>query len=188
MTRPAADPRRALLRRLPKRSVGAEIGVYEGDFSAQILGQLRPRSLHLIDPWRYEAGPRYEQAWYGGGVGASQARMDAVHAAVLERFAPEIAAGVVVVHRAPSIEAAAGFADGYFDWVYIDGNHLYEFVKADLETYHRKVRTGGHIAGDDYGAEGWWAGGVTRAVDEFRRSGLCETVLIQDRQFLLRKV
>ena len=114
--------------------------------------------------------------------------MDAVHAAVLERFAPEIAAGVVVVHRAPSIEAAAGFADGYFDWVYIDGNHLYEFVKADLETYHRKVRTGGHIAGDDYGAEGWWAGGVTSAVDEFRRSGLCETVLIQDRQFLLRKV
>lgn len=188
MTRPPADPRQAFLRRLPRRSVCAEIGVYEGDFSAQILEQLRPRRLHLIDPWRYEAGPRYEQAWYGGQVGTSQARMDAVHAAVLARFAREIVAGVVAVHRAPSVEAAAGFADGYFDWVYVDGNHLYEFVKADLETYHPKVRTGGYIAGDDYGAAGWWEGGVTRAVDEFRRSGLCETVLIQDRQFLLRKL
>ena len=166
----------------------AEIGVYQGDFSAQILGHVRPRRLHLIDPWRYEADARYENAWYGGRVGTSQAKMDAVHAAVLARFGKEIAAGVVLVHRAPSVEAAGGFADEYFDWVYIDGNHLYDFVKADLETYHRKVKTGGFIAGDDYGAEGWWEGGVTRAVDEFRRGGLYDTVLIRDRQFLLRKL
>jgi len=182
------DPRQALLRRLPRRSVCAEIGVYEGDFSAQILEHVRPRQLHLIDPWRYEGDARYGQAWYGGRVGASQARMDALHAGVLSRFAREIAAGIVVVHRAPSVAAAEGFADDSVDWVYIDGNHLYEFVKADLETYHRKVKKGGFIAGDDYGAEGWWEGGVTKAVDEFRRAGLCETVLIQDRQFLLRKL
>ncbi len=162
--------------------------MYEGDFSAQILERVRPRRLHLIDPWRYESGPRYESAWYGGQVGTSQVKMDGVHAAVLARFGKEIAAGVVLVHRAPSVQAAQGFTDGYFDWVYIDGNHLYEFVKTDLETYHRKVKTGGFIVGDDYGAEGWWEGGVTRAVDEFRRGGLCETVLIRDRQFLLRKL
>src|SRR5439155_14214253 len=78
MERPPADPRRALLQRLPRRSVCAEIGVYQGDFSAQILGHVRPRRLHLIDPWRYEADARYENAWYGGRVGTSQAKMDAV--------------------------------------------------------------------------------------------------------------
>jgi len=182
-----ADPRRALLRRLPRASVGAEIGVYEGEFSAHILEHLRPKRLHLIDPWRYEPDARYAQAWYGGEVGASQARMDTVHAAVLSRFTREIAAGVVVVHRSTSVVAAESFAEAYFDWVYIDGNHLYDYVKADLASYHPKVKAGGYIAGDDYGAEGWWEGGVTRAVDEFRAAGTCDTVLIQDRQFLLRK-
>ncbi|MEP1930273.1 MAG: class I SAM-dependent methyltransferase, partial [Roseibium sp.] len=38
----------------------------------------------------------------------------------------------------------------YFDWVYIDGNHLYDFVKEDIEICFRKVRSGGIIAGDDF--------------------------------------
>ena len=34
--------------------------------------------------------------------------------------------------------------------VYIDGNHQYEFVKADVELCFRKVRLNGTIAGDDF--------------------------------------
>ena len=139
-------------------------------------------------PWQLVNTISPKSAFHGLSfrqVGYTIVRMAAIE---LTNLTKRFAADVVAVHRAPSVEAAESFADGYFDWVYIDGNHLYEFVKADLETYHRKVRTGGYIAGDDYGAEGWWEGGVTRAVDEFRRAGLCETVLIQDRQFLLQKV
>ena len=72
--------------------------------------------------------------------------------------------------------------------VYIDGNHLYEFVKGDLEVYWSKVKSGGYIAGDDYGVRGWWQNGVTKAVDEFRSKRLCETILIRDRQFLLQRI
>ena len=36
----------------PSRSVGAEIGVLEGEFSAVLLNALRPAALHLVDMWR----------------------------------------------------------------------------------------------------------------------------------------
>ncbi|MDJ0634304.1 MAG: hypothetical protein QNJ34_14035 [Xenococcaceae cyanobacterium MO_188.B29] len=42
--------RQFLLERLPKNSVGAEIGVHLGDFSEKILEIVKPNKLHLIDP------------------------------------------------------------------------------------------------------------------------------------------
>jgi len=179
--------RAALLAALPTGGVGAELGVYRGDFSARMLGIAAPRRLHLIDPWRYEIADTYRGTVYGGRRGVSQAFMDAMHDAVLHRFAAEIAAGRVVVHRAASAETSALFPDEYFDWIYIDGNHLYEFVRRDLELYHTKVKRGGLIAGDDYHRGGWWKGGVKRAVDEFFATGRCEQVAAGGRQFLLRR-
>jgi hypothetical protein len=49
-----------------------------------------------------------------------------------------------------SVEAAKQFEDGYFDFVYIDANHTYESVTADLNAWYPKVREGGMIAGHDY--------------------------------------
>jgi hypothetical protein len=71
--------------------------------------------------------------------------------------------------------------------VYIDGNHLYEYVRNDLEIFATKVKSGGLITGDDYGVLGWWRDGVTRAVDEFVAQGTCEPVHL-GRQFVLRTV
>ena len=69
--------------------------------------------------------------------------------------------------RRDSESALSEFEDGSLDFVYIDGNHLYEFVKKDLELSLRKMKPGGYITGDDYSPGGWWKGGVKRAVDEF---------------------
>lgn len=146
----------------------------------------RPRRLHLIDPWQAVAGEDYEGARYGGKLAEGQAEMDARYASVLERFSRERAEGVVEVHRLPSVEVAERFADGELDFVYIDGNHRYEFVKADLEAYAPKVRSGGLLAGDDYGVRGWWEDGVTMAVDEFVRSRAVTVVSLEKLQFLLR--
>ncbi len=176
-----------LLQLIPKGSICAEIGVYRGDFAARVWSVARPERLHLIDPWKYEPSAAYQESWYGGQRGVSQAYLDAIHDEVWRRFQHEIAAGVVQIHRANSSDAAADFPDGYFDWVYIDGNHRYEFVKRDLEEYGAKLKDGGFLTGDDYGEEGWWQGGVTRAVDEFIAQGLCERVQIRNGQFCLRK-
>ena len=39
------------------------------------------------------------------------------------------------MHRSTSAEAALTFDDEYFDWVYIDGDHSYEAVLADLRAF-----------------------------------------------------
>ena len=83
-----------------------------------------------------------------------------------ERFASAIAAGVVEVHRETSEAAALLFPDGYFDFVYVDGDHTYEFVRRDLAVYRPKLKTDAVLAGDDYALRGWWEWGVKRAVDE----------------------
>jgi hypothetical protein len=50
------------------------------------------------------------------------------------------------------------------DFVYIDGNHDYEYIKKDLQFYYGKVRDSGLLGGHDFSNE--WAG-VTKAVTEF---------------------
>lgn len=181
-----ADSRSFLLDMLPRKSVGVEIGVHKGDFSKSMLEVVRPRELHLIDPWKHEASTTYKDAWYGGQANG-QAEMDERYRQVCARFEREIRRGQVTVHRACSAAALGGFPDEYFDWVYIDGNHLYEYVKADLELALAKTRPGGFIAGDDYTEGGWWQGGVKKAVDEFAATQAVQRVAIRNDQFVFRK-
>lgn len=61
-----------------------------------------------------------------------------------------------------SVEASKRFENEQCSFVYIDGGHSYQQVKADLEAWYPKVKFGGTIAGHDYPA-----GGVQRAVQEF---------------------
>jgi hypothetical protein len=176
--------RRRLLARLPSNAVCAEIGTWRGDFAQTILSSRRPRTLYLIDPWEHRQEDAYSRAMFGGGDGDGQGEMDAIYAGVLERFRSAIERGQIEVKRSRSLDAAASFGDETLDWVYIDGDHTFEAVRADLEAYHRTVKPGGLIAGDDYGLPGWWGDGVTRAVDEF--AARAELTIIGT-QFLLRK-
>jgi hypothetical protein len=176
--------RRRLLSRLPRDAECAEIGTWRGDFAQAILRSRRPRILHLIDPWQYRDEDEYKGAMFGGRTQEGQRDMDAIYQSVLDRFHPRIERGQVDVRRSRSVEAASAFADDALDWVYIDGDHTYEAVKADLEAYYRTVKPGGYLAGDDYGLAGWWGDGVTRAVDEFAANA---QLTIIGTQFLLQK-
>lgn len=158
--------RNQLVLRLPTHSVGVEVGVHKGEFSTFLLNSLQPKKLHLIDPWRYEASEQYDQSWYGG-MADGQSELDERFDSVKKKFQQEIAKGVVVIHRMDSSLALDTFETESLDWVYIDGNHLYDFVLKDLYASFSKVKKGGIISGDDYQPGGWWDGGVIKAVDEF---------------------
>jgi Methyltransferase domain len=181
------DPRRFLLDMLPRKSIGAEIGTHMGDFSHQILRTVAPAELHLIDPWKHETSETYKDAWYGGQAGGGQGEMDARYSSVCARFHSQIRSGQVKIHRGYSGDVLPEFPNAYFDWIYIDGNHLYEFVKRDLNLSFMKTRTGGYIAGDDYTPGGWWQGAVKKALDEFVEERLVRNLRIQNRQFVFRK-
>ncbi|MEP7378863.1 MAG: class I SAM-dependent methyltransferase [Chloroflexota bacterium] len=179
----AVASRRWLFALLPPGSEGAEIGVWQGDFSAAILAAVRPRRLHLIDPWRSAA----DAAHAGALFDRPQAAMDTIADEVAARFAPDIAQGRVVVHRATSSATAHVLPDASLDWVYVDGDHAYEAVRNDIELFARKLRPGGILAGDDYRARGMYGGGVKRAVDEVLASGALQLVARRGRQFVLLK-
>ena len=55
----------------------------------------------------------------------------------------------VVVRKGFSVEVLNSYPDNYFDWVYIDGNHLYPHVLEDILVSFKKVKPGGIVSGDD---------------------------------------
>jgi hypothetical protein len=181
------EARAQVLRRLPKRGIGVEIGVHLGAFSQRLLDEASPRELHLVDPWEHLTGPLYARAWYGGAAHGGVEEMEARFRSVAQRFSSAIEAGVVTVHREYSHVALARFPDGYFDWIYLDGNHTYEFVQRDLALSLCKVKSGGYVAGDDYGHAGWWEDGVTRAVKGIVRDPSVGDFKVIGDQFLLRR-
>lgn len=185
---PDADPRSELIELLPTTSAGAEIGVHRGDFSRVLLDRLEPKRLHLVDPWRYFPSSEYEDSWYGGKAGGGERNMDRRFHGVERRFRKEIAAGVVVMHRDLSWDAAEQIEDGSLDWAYIDGDHSYDAVKRDLAAYLPKITDGGLLTGDDYFQGGWWGDGVKRAVDELIAQGSVEPVMLDQasRQWAVR--
>jgi hypothetical protein len=172
---------------MPKNSVCAEIGVHEGDYSEEILRSIKPRKIHLIDPWEHKEDVEYKNAWYGGAGPGGQEMMDSRYGAVMDRFGKKVESGRVVLHRGYSSDVASEFEDDYFDWVYIDGNHLHEYVMKDLELYFPKVKSGGYLAGDDYGIKGWWNNGVQTAVEEFVEQRPELSLEVRGSQFIIKK-
>lgn len=147
----------------PKRATGVEIGVFQGDFSAQILAIAEPKKLILLDPWLNRADPGLAGSKYASG---SFYDMGAIYAAVQARFADEISTGRVELLRAEAAALDRHVADATLDFVYIDGDHRYEAVRHDIDLAIRKLRSGGILALDDYHERGWWGDDVVAAIHD----------------------
>lgn len=180
-------PRRRMLSMLPRHGVGAEIGVWKGDFARAILDVTTPDRLFLIDPWRVVEDPAYDGAWYHT---VSQEQMDRIHRRVGKAFREEVAAGQVEVVREDSAVAAPRIEARALDFVYIDADHSHAGVSADLARWWPKLKAGGLMGLDDYALGHWWGDGVVRAVHEFLAAMGAEAriEMVAGNQIALRKL
>ena len=118
----------------------AEIGVWKGDNAKTILDILKPSKMYLIDPWMY-----YDDYPRKLGADGSQKQMEDIYNQVVKRF---MKYDNVSIMREKSEDALKKI--DYLDWIYIDGNHIHEYVKNDLELSWNIIPIGGYIIGDDY--------------------------------------
>lgn len=117
---------------------GVEVGVYQGEYSEELCRGIPDLTLYAVDCWVQfpnafghlvpkDIELAYEQA---------KQRLGRYRRCIFVRqFSPA---------------AAGAFPDGSLDFVYLDGNHWFEDVVADLKAWTPKVRRGGVIAGHDY--------------------------------------
>jgi hypothetical protein len=141
-----------------KRLTGAEIGVLNGKNSILFLENLNIKKLYLIDPYKYYKGhddPKYKTKGYDEIANNiyNNTRKS------LKKYNKKIR-----FFRDLSENVANKIPNNSLDFVYIDGNHSYEYVKRDIELYWPKVKKGGIIGGDDLGLH---QPGVLKAVSEF---------------------
>jgi len=61
--------------------------------------------------------------------------------------------------------------NNYYDFIFIDGDHRYEFAKHDFSTYYPKIRDGGFIALHDIHNVGYPAFGVMKLWYEIKKAG-----------------
>lgn len=149
--------RQQLLELLPSNGVVAELGVYRGDFASKILDISKPKQLYLIDSWK----PDFQNP---------EQTVDANEEFTRNKFRNEIEKGVVQIVKEESAVALESFDDEFFEWVYLDSDHSYEYTKKELEICSKKVKKNGLICGHDYTKGTWYAWvrfGVVEAVNEF---------------------
>lgn len=127
-----------------------EIGCSAGDNARVMLDNLDIKHLYLIDPFLYY---NKDVAKYGN----------------LDKDYKKIN---ILLKKHKNVTLIKGFSDevvdntpSCLDYVYIDGNHSYEYVKKDINLYYPKVKKTGILAGHDFC--GKQINDVCRAVYEF---------------------
>ncbi len=118
-------------------NIGAEIGTEHGSY-AEKLCQANPKiKLYCIDPW--SALPYYEGY-------KEQQEVNSFYETAKRKLAPFNCE----ILKMTSMEAVKRFKANSLDFVFIDGNHHFEFVVNDIIYWSRIVRPGGIVYGHDY--------------------------------------
>lgn len=139
---------------------GAEIGVLTGEYAKVLCNSIPHLKYYGIDPW-YKG--RENNRLHKGHMEQAQKKLAAFDATLINKY---------------SLEALTDFEDSSLDFVYIDGNHHFDFVVNDIIEWTKKVKKGGIVAGHDYG-EGITCG-VIPAVNGFVRSHFLNLNLTTD--------
>ena len=133
------------LSKLSSNQIGVEIGTFKGDFSKEILENTSLK-LYMVDVWR-PLGDEYEDA-------SNHTLHQTAYADTMDNIKGYEDRAVMI--RSNSKQAVELFNDESLDFVFIDANHAYDFVKEDIKLWYPKVKKGGIFAGHDYMDLDWY--------------------------------
>lgn len=126
---------------------GVEIGVFEGDNSSALLDTLPLLNLLVcVDPYIHY--PAFDEATpnkSGKVFNADFREVEKTFRLRMKKFSNRY-----TLIKECSDDASRYFDDETFDFIFIDGNHAYEFVLRDIQLWVPKVKPGGLIAGHDF--------------------------------------
>jgi hypothetical protein len=161
---PVSFNSRQLVKLLKSRphTKGAEVGVFRGDTSKGLLEALPGlQKLFCVDPWVELEEFKKHCPNKGGRI--FNANWTGVRARFTEQVLEPYGDRVLALQMM-STDAADLLPNNELDWVFIDGNHGYPYVREDILAWYPKVKMGGMITGDDYRDRPTY--GVIKAVHE----------------------
>lgn len=136
-----------------KELIGVEIGTCAGENALGYLQHIKFKKLYLIDPYiEYYDGNKTRGTFW-----LRKTRLGMKEK--LKEYKEEY------IHIMKLSEDATNDVPNDLDFVYIDGNHTYEYVKKDIELWYPKVKNKGILGGHDYTER---FPDVVRAVNEFK--------------------
>lgn len=152
------------VKQLPNGAQVVELGCFQGKSSVAIASVLPPEGrLFCVDMFRGmilqpgQVKPPIEEV-IRINVTAFENN--------IEKFGVKEKVDFVVMS---TTEAANKFEANSIDLLFIDADHSYEGVMADLQNWYPKLKAGGWLFCDDYGVENF--PGVARAIKSFGLQG-----------------
>jgi len=126
---------------LNKDSKICEVGVFNGDYSKEIIRRINPTELHLVD------------------MNETVQLTNVIKENKCIKF-----------FKGDSLSIMEKFEDETFDYIYIDADHTYNWVFHELSLAKNKIKKGGLIGCNDYIFYDHYANmkyGIVEAVNEF---------------------
>ena len=136
---------------------GCEVGVREGNNSFSMLSIIPDLHLTLVDPYMVYEEIRLKKR------NKSKWHLDTINR-IRHKAIRRMSNSNVRWLMTTSELASKCVEDESLDFVYIDGNHSFDFITQDLQFWFPKVRKGGILSGHDYGMRS-----VRAAVDTFAK-------------------
>jgi hypothetical protein len=127
-----------------KNMVGVEIGVDHAKYSKYLLKTGLFDFFYCVDDWN---ATFYDVLDDSGNPLKLLFSSDLIYKSAKNNLSDFDNVSVI---RKTSKDAVLQFEDSYFDFIYIDSNHLYDNVLDDIKLWWPKLKLGGLLCGDDY--------------------------------------
>lgn len=127
----------------------AEVGIGYGTHAKYLLKSTKLEKLYLIDPMKYYPNDLFASTIMEMTPRIPGNNFNEMHELINNYLSPYNSKYTWLRKESLAVENHE-IPDESLDCVFVDGDHSYQAVIADLEFWYKKVRVGGQLLGDDY--------------------------------------